>query len=63
MGQMPLWEMILAGVLALLMILWFTPGIKRMLEDSRNAQEKDWRGFLIPIALVALFVILLLATV
>lgn len=43
MGQMPLWEMILAGVLALLMILWFTPGIKRMLEDSRNAQEKDWR--------------------
>ena len=55
------WEQILLGVLALIVLLWFFPGIKPMLEKSKTA-PKDWPGLLIPIGLVVLFVILLAAT-
>lgn len=63
METMPLWEQILAGVAALLVILLFAPGIKRLFEESRGAERRDWAGFLIPIVLVALFVIVLLALI
>jgi hypothetical protein len=53
------WEVLLAGLLALLVILWFRPGIKAALERSRQA-EKDWPSVLIPLALVVIFVILLI---
>jgi hypothetical protein len=49
------WEIILAGVVALLVILWFRPGIK--------AAPKDWPSVLIPLAVVVLFVLLLIALV
>ena len=52
------WEILLGGGLALLMILWFRPGIKAAIERSRIA-KKDWPAVLIPLALVVLFVILL----
>lgn len=57
---MPLWEQILVGVVALLVLLWFGPGIKGALEQSRRA-EKDWKGVLIPLALVVLFVLFLIS--
>ncbi|QQS55230.1 MAG: hypothetical protein IPM89_05305 [Candidatus Competibacteraceae bacterium] len=52
------WEILLGGVAALLVILWFRPGIKASIERSRTA-KKDWPAVLIPLALVVLFVILL----
>ncbi len=55
-----LWEQILLGALALLLVFWFRPGIKAMLERSREA-PKDWSGALVPLGLVVLFVILLIA--
>ena len=55
-------EAILAGIIAVLLIFWFRPGIKHTLEESRKA-PKDWMGALIPLALVVLFVILLIAMV
>ncbi len=58
---METWEQILIGVFALLVLLWFFPGIKPMLERSKEA-PKDWMGLLIPIALVVAFVIFLAAT-
>jgi hypothetical protein len=58
---MELWEKILLGVLALLLILWFRPGLKASLEQSRRAEHKDWRGVLIPIGIVVLFVLLLIS--
>ena len=58
---METWEQILIGALALLMVLWFFPGIKPMLEESKEA-PKDWAGLLIPISLVVAFVIFLAAT-
>ncbi|MDG4555579.1 MAG: hypothetical protein P9E24_15225 [Candidatus Competibacter sp.] len=52
------WEILLGGVAALLVILWFRPGIKAAIERSRTA-KKDWPAALIPLALVVLFTILL----
>ncbi|MGR9072492.1 MAG: hypothetical protein ACU833_05435 [Gammaproteobacteria bacterium] len=59
METLSTWENLLLGVMVLLLIFWFTPGIKATLEKSRDA-EKDWKGVLIPIGIVALFVIFLI---
>jgi len=53
------WEKLLLGVLALLVILWFSPGINKMMGVSRDANS-DWIGLAIPIAMVSLFVFLLI---
>ena len=57
---METWEQILLGAFAILLIFWFRPGIKAALEQSRQA-EKDWKGALIPIGAVVLFIVLLIA--
>lgn len=57
---MDLWEQLLLGALAILLIFWFRPGIRAALERSREA-PKDWRAVLMPVGLVVLFVILLIA--
>lgn len=58
---MALWEKILLGALGLLLILWFRPGLKAALEQSRQAENKDWRGVIMPILIVVLFVIFLIS--
>jgi hypothetical protein len=54
---------IMLGVLALVAIWIFRPGIKAMMQQSREAENKDWAGLALPIGLVVLFVILLLSAV
>ena len=56
---METWEQLLLGAFAILLIFLFRPGIKAALEKSREA-EKDWKGALIPIGAVVLFVVLLI---
>lgn len=56
------WEILLGGVVAVLVILWFRPGIRAAIERSRTAR-KDWPAVLIPLALVVLFVLLLIQLV
>ncbi|MBK8535624.1 MAG: hypothetical protein IPL59_11090 [Candidatus Competibacteraceae bacterium] len=56
------WEILLGGLAALLVILWFQPGIKAAIERSRTA-KKDWPAALIPLGLVVLFVLLLIQLV
>jgi len=58
---MEMWEKIILGVLALLLILWFRPGIKAVFEQSRRAEQKNWKEVLIPILIVVLFVIFLIS--
>ncbi|MCB1715703.1 MAG: hypothetical protein R3F53_15365 [Gammaproteobacteria bacterium] len=61
--ESPGWlEAILAGIIAILVIFWFRGGIKATMEQSRNA-PKDWKGAIIPLAGVVLFVILLIMMV
>ena len=59
---MALWEQILLGAVAILFLFWVGRGLKPMLKKSQEA-EKDWKGVLIPIAIVVLFVILLIKMV
>ena len=59
MDPLATWEKLLIGVIGVLVLLWFFPGVKTMIAQSRDAQ-KDWRGVLIPAVVVVIFVILLL---
>ena len=58
---MELWEKILLGVLGLLLILWFRPGLKAAMEQSKRAENKDWKAVIIPVVIVVLFVIFLVS--
>ena len=59
MDLLATWEKLLIGVIGVLVLLWFFPGVKTMIAESRDA-KKDWRGVLIPAVVVVIFVILLL---
>ena len=59
MDPLATWEKLLIGVIGLLVLLWFSPGVKIMIEQSRNTQ-KNWPAVLIPAVVVVIFVILLL---
>ena len=39
MDPLATWEKLLIGVIGLLVLLWFSPGIKIMIGQSRNAQK------------------------
>ncbi len=60
--QVPTWELLAAGAVALLVVFLFRPGIRAAFEQSKNA-PKDWAGVLLPLGIVVLFVILLIAIV
>lgn len=54
------WELLIVGALVLLLLFWFRPGLKQAFKQSQEADNKDWMAALIPLAVVAAFVILLL---
>ena len=56
------WEILLGGLAAVLVVLWFRPSIRAAIERGRTAR-KDRPAALIPLALVVLFVLLLIASV
>ncbi|MCC5859826.1 MAG: hypothetical protein JJT90_16830 [Ectothiorhodospiraceae bacterium] len=57
------WEMVLVGMLAALLVMWFLPGIRASMKRAEEQQEKDWRGALLPLLMVALFVMVLIMLV
>jgi len=63
MAPLETWEKLLLGALALLLIFWFRPGLKAAFQQSAEAEKKDWKGVLIPLLLVVLFVIFLISMV
>lgn len=54
------WELLIVGALVLLLLFWFRPGLKQAFKQSQEADNKDWMAALIPLAVVAAFVVLLL---
>lgn len=56
---MAIWEQLLLGVGALIILFLFWPGAKAAMERSKNAENPDWKGALLPIGGVVLFVIFL----
>lgn len=57
---MALWEQLLLGVGALVLIFFLWPGIRQTMERSRQA-EKDWPALIKPLVAVILFVLVLIA--
>ena len=57
---MDLWEAILAGVLVLAVLFFFGPGAKRAAEKAPKAGAGDWKAALVPILVVAAFVVLMI---
>ena len=48
------------GLLGLGVFFLFRPGIKAAMQQSQEAENKDWQGVLFPIGLVVLFVLVLI---
>ncbi len=63
MENMATWEIILTGMLVAALLFWMGPGIKETLRRSKEAEKKDWKAVLIPLALVILFVMFLISMV
>jgi threonine/homoserine/homoserine lactone efflux protein len=58
--ELALWEKLLLGAGAILLIFLFRPGIKAALEQSRQAEHKDWGGLWLPLGAVVAFVVVLI---
>lgn len=56
---MAVWEQVLLGIVALIILFMFWPGVQAAMERSRAVENPDWKGALVPIGLVILFVIVL----
>ena len=57
---MPLWMKIATAIPLVLMLILLLPQARRMVAESRPAAAGDWQGFLLPLALVAGFVLFLM---
>ncbi|HIF51896.1 MAG TPA: hypothetical protein EYQ42_10285 [Thiotrichaceae bacterium] len=60
---MAVWEQAMVGLAIFAVLYFWGPGAKNALEDSQQAENPDWKGALIPIAMVVLFVIVLISLV
>ena len=62
---MATWEMVLVGIIAIAVTMWFLPGIRGQLNQQKEKadQPKDWRGLILPLVFVVLFVLLLISIV
>ncbi len=55
-------ENIILGALAILLLFWMQPGIKAALARSKHPPS-NWPSVILPLGLVALFVLFLIAMV
>lgn len=62
---MATWEILLAGIAAIAVTMWFLPGIRESLKQNKDRDDvpRDWRGVILPLVFVALFVLLLISLV
>ena len=58
---MDTWEKVVIGIILVVLIFWLLPGTRQMIEKSKGA-PKDWKGLLIPIVAVVLFIMFLIST-
>jgi cytochrome c oxidase assembly factor CtaG len=57
---MAMWEQVLLGIGAFIILFLFWPGAKAAMQRSKEAENPDWQAALIPLGLVILFVCLLI---
>ena len=63
MGNVGLLEGSLIALAMVAVFFIFRPGLRNALAMSKNAQTKDWKGAIIPLAVVVLFVVVLIMAV
>ena len=54
------WLKIASAVLLVAMFFMILPSAKRMVKESPKGSTSDWMGFIVPMAAVVLFIILLI---
>jgi hypothetical protein len=57
------WLKIASAVLLVAMFFMILPSAKRMVKESPKGSSSDWMAFIVPMAVVVLFIILLIALV
>ena len=57
------WLKIGSALFLLAMMVYLFPRAKQVIENSPKGSMKDWMGFVLPMAAVVLFIILLIALV
>lgn len=57
------WIKIGSALLLIAMLFFLFPNAKAAIENSPKGTRKDWMGFIAPVAIVALFIMLLIASV
>lgn len=60
---MALWEQLLAGAIALLVLFIFFPGVKATMEKSKNAKEKHWGTLILLTIVLIAFILLMISSV
>ena len=60
---MELWEQLVLGALAVLVLFMFRPGIKATIERSKNAEEKHWGTIALLAVVLIAFVVLMIWSV
>ena len=57
---MPTWEKIFLGIAAFAIVFLFWPGAKQAVEQSKQAENPDWKGALLSLVVVIFFIVLLI---
>jgi hypothetical protein len=57
------WLKIASAALLVAMFFMILPSAKRMVKESPKGSSSDWMGFVLPMAVVVLFIVLLIALV
>ncbi len=57
------WISILSAVALAAMIVYLFPRAKQMAENSPKGSSKDWMGFIVPVLVIVVFIILLIQLV
>ena len=63
MPEVALWEQILLGVVALVVLLLFAPGLRRIFKETRAGTFQEWMGVITPLIFVVAFVFVLILMV
>ncbi len=57
------WLKIVSAIFLIAMFFFILPSAKRMVKNSPKGSTSDWMGFIVPMAAVVLFIILLITLV
>jgi hypothetical protein len=58
---MSMMEQTLIAIILCVILFFLGPRTKKAMQESREAENPDWKGALLPLGMVALFVILLIS--